>query len=301
MADAAVAAPASNGVAPAGNPPNPPIPPGLHHQDPNSLLAETAANRDKGSHGKLANGSEHMETEEVHSSTASGANGFLPEMHQNGVINNAADSTPGTSASDRNSNGHSHQLSTVSKPVVNGTTAAEATDAANSEANEDKVEGPPLKRMSWMESAANGEPAGNGKPATNGQPATNGHLDGRSDGAVNGPADVTGAVCCWLHTVSAIPVYWYIYAACCVFHLWSLSTHVRFLPVKLDNKGANHACCDDCTYLIAASHVQLHLSLACCLLLVHTQQHFWQSSLLSSAVGKAERHVCVFPLSVMPS
>ncbi|DBB10595.1 TPA: hypothetical protein ACH3X3_007108 [Trebouxia sp. C0006] len=201
MAEAAAAVPTSNGVAPAGNPPNPPIPPGLHHQDPNSLLAETAANRDKGSHGKLANGNEHMETEEVHSSTASGANGFLPELHQNGVINNAADSIPDTSASDRNSNGHSHQLSIVSKPVVNGitaaeataaeATAAEATDAANSEANEEKMEGPPLKRMSWMESAANGEPAANGQPATKGQPATNGHLNGRADKAVNGAPDAT--------------------------------------------------------------------------------------------------------------
>ena len=205
MAEAAAAVPTSNGVAPAGNPPNPPIPPGLHHQDPNSLLAETAANRDKGSHGKLANGNEHMETEEVHSSTASGANGFLPELHQNGVINNAADSIPDTSASDRNSNGHSHQLSIVSKPVGNGitaaeataaeATAAEATDAANSEANEEKMEGPPLKRMSWMESAANGEPAANGQPATKGQPATNGHLNGRADKAMNGAPDATGAIC----------------------------------------------------------------------------------------------------------
>ena len=232
MADAAAAAPNSNGIAPAKNPPNPPIPPGLHHRDPKSLPAETSANRDKGSHGKLANGSEHMETEEVHSSTASGANGFLPEVHQNGVINNTADSTLDTSASDKTSNGHSHQLSTVSKPVVNGSIAPEATDAASSEASQDKEEGPPLKRMSWMESAANGEPATNGEPAanresaTNGQPATNGHLDGRADGAVNGPNDATGAVCCWLHTVGAMLAYWYICAACCAFHLWSLSMHV---------------------------------------------------------------------------
>jgi len=250
MADAAAAAaPTSNGGAPAPsrNPPNPPIPPGLHHQDPNSLRAETAANRDEGSHGKLPNGSEHLETEEVHSSTASDANGFLPELHQNGVINNAADSTPDASASDRNSNGHSHQLSTVSKPVVNGTTAAEATaaeatDAANSEANEETVEGPPLKRMSWMDSAANGE------PAANGQPATNGHLVGRADGAVNGATDATGAVCCWLHIVSAILVYWYIYAVCCVFHLWSLSMRMQFLPVELvHEEQTRHTGCNDCT------------------------------------------------------
>ena len=215
MADAAVAAPASNGNAPAGTPANQPTPPGLHHQDPHCLLAETAANRDKGSHGKPTNDSEHMETEEVHSSTASGANGLLPELHQNGVVNNAADSTRDAGAHDGSSIGHSHQPSIVSKPAVNGTVAAEATEAANSEANEEKVEGPPLKRMSWMESA------GNGEPATNGQPATNGHLDGRTDGAVNGATDAAGAVCCWLNTVGAILVYWYIYAACCVFHLWS--------------------------------------------------------------------------------
>ena len=207
MADAAAAAPASNGIAPAGTPPNPPIPPGLHLRDPNSLLAETAANKYKGSHGKLANGSEHMETEEVHSSTASGANGFLPKLHHNGIINDAADSTWDASATDGIPNGHGHQPSTASKPAVNGTAAAEASDAANSEANEETSEGPPLKRMSWMESAANGEPAGNMEPVGNGKPATNGHLDGRADGAVNGATDATGTVCCWLRTVSAILVY----------------------------------------------------------------------------------------------
>ena len=237
MADAAPTMSASNGVAPAGNPPNPPVPPGLHHQDPNSLPAETAANRDTGSPGKLANGNEHLETEEVHSSTASGANGFLPEMHQNVGINSAADSTRDTSASDTNSNGHSHQLSTVSKPVVNGTSAAEATDAADSEANEDRVEGPPLKRMSWMESAANGEPAGTGEPATNGEPAINGHLDGRADGTVNGLTDAAGA-----HHYRH-PCVLYPHAACCVLHSWSLTMHMHFLP-----------CCLLCLAFVVSDH-----------------------------------------------
>ena len=53
--------------------------------------------------------------------------------------------------------------------------------------------------------------------------------------------------------------------------------------------------------LSAASHVQLHLSLPHCLLLVHTQQHLWQSSLFGSAVQQAERHGYVLPLCVMPS
>ncbi|DBA81599.1 hypothetical protein WJX77_011258 [Trebouxia sp. C0004] len=175
MADAA-AAPSSNGVAPAGTLPNPPIPPGLHYQDRSSLLAETAASRDKGSHGTLTNGSDHTEMEEVHSSAASGANGLLPELHQNGIANNAGDGSRASSANDATSSGHSHQPSTVSKPVVN-TTAAEAADAADSEANEEKMDGPPLKRMSWMESAGNGEPA------------TNGHRVGTANGAVNGATD----------------------------------------------------------------------------------------------------------------
>ena len=186
MAGTAVAAPTSNGNTAGGAPTSVLPPPGFSHNQLNGVHgpSDTTANGDEDAHGKAVSSIEHMDTDEAHSSTASGANGVLSQPGEQGVSNKAADSAPNGLTAGPTSNGHNHHLSTSTDELHGSGTDGVGISGGVNSLKEAEVEGLPLKRMSWMEPTANGH--ANGK--------ADGHANGKADGHANGDADGTGAL-----------------------------------------------------------------------------------------------------------
>lgn len=184
MAGTAGAASTSNGNT--GGAPASVLPPsGFSHNQLNGVHgpSDTTANGDEDAHGKAVSSSEHMDTDEPHSSAASGANGVLSQPGEEGVSDKAAGSTPDGPTAGATSNGHGHHLSTSTDESHGSGTGGVGISGGANGSEEAKEEGLPLKRMSWME------------------PTANGHANGKADGHANGDADGTGALPQWQCTL----------------------------------------------------------------------------------------------------
>lgn len=146
--------------------------------------------------GKSVNG--HMGAEEGLGSTTPGANGFTIGSHsQNGVSDKAAGGTQQVPADGRSidSDNQRQEPSADSLHVNGGDPSGAAGEAIGmGVANGEKLEGPPLKRMSWMEaepSSADGYANGASDGQANGE--VNGQANGAADGEVQANGDADGA------------------------------------------------------------------------------------------------------------